>query len=114
VLLEASATIAPPLGGAFLVTDRAMSICAVSRGAEELLEITEVQAVHRHLTELLTPADTDVHNSGGLAFAISSAVEGAVPERRFTLRPANLFGVRLAARLASCGPRASALIVLDA
>jgi hypothetical protein len=90
-----------------------MSICAVSRSAEELLEITEVQAVHRHLTELLTPADTEAQNPGSLAFAISAAAGGVDDERRFTLRPANTFGVRLTARIAGCGPQPGALIVLD-
>ena len=113
VLLEASAGIAPVAGGAFLVADQTMSICAVSRGAEELLEVSEVQAVHRHLTELLTLADTDVEDRGSLAFAISSAVSGQPVDKRFTLRPVNLFGVRLPARIGSCGPRPGALVVLD-
>lgn len=112
VLLQASMTSAPEPGAAFLVADSAMSICAMSRSAEQLLEITEVQAVHRHLTELLTPADTEAQNSGSLAFAISAAAGGVPDERRFTLRPANMFGVRLTARIASCGPQAGALIVL--
>jgi hypothetical protein len=113
VMLDATAELAPTAGGAFLVVDRAMSICAVSRGAEDLLEVTEVQAVHRHLTELLTPADTEVQGRGSLAFAISSAVSGASGPRRFTLRPANLFGVRLPVLIGSCGPHPGALIVLD-
>jgi hypothetical protein len=113
VLLEASSSIAPARGGAFLVADQKMSICAVSRGAEELLETTEVQAVHRHLTELLTLADTDVDDRGSLAFAISSAVIGDPVEKPFTLRPVNLFGVRLRARIGGCGPPAAALVVLE-
>ena len=113
VLLEASAGIAPLAGGAFLVADQTMSICAVSRGAEELLEISEVQAVHRHLTALLTPADIDVDDRGSLAFAISCAVSGDPVDKRFTLRPVNLFGVRLRARIGSCGPSPGALVVLE-
>jgi hypothetical protein len=113
VLLEASPSIAPGDGAAFLVADQTMSICAVSRAAEELLEVTEVQAVHRHLTELLTLADTDVEDQGSLAFAISSAVSGYPVENRFMLRPVNLFGVRLRARIGSCGPSAGALVVLE-
>jgi PAS domain-containing protein len=112
VMLEASAEIAPAVDDAFLVVDRAMSILAVSRGAEALLETTEVQAVHRHLTELLHPPDTEAGNRSSLAFAISSAVSGSPIDKPFTLRPANLFGVRLGARIGSCGPRPGALVIL--
>jgi hypothetical protein len=113
VLLEADPELAPAPGAAFLVVDRAMSICAISESAEQLLETSEVQAVHRHLTELLTLADTEAQNRGSLAFAVSAAVGGATAIKRFTLRPANHFGVRLVARLGNCGPHPSALIVLD-
>lgn len=113
VMLEADSGLAPAAGGAFLVVDHAMSILAVSRGAEALLEVTEIHAVHRHLTELLHPADAEAQNRASLAFAVSSAVSGAEVPKGFTLRPANLFGVRLTARIGSCGPHPGALIVLD-
>jgi hypothetical protein len=113
VMLEADPGLAPAPGAAFLVVDRAMSICAISESAEQLLETSEVQAVHRHLTELLTLADTEAQDRGSLAFAVSAAVGGATEIKRFTLRPANQFGVRLVAHLGNCGPHPSALIVLD-
>src|ERR1700729_210642 len=37
LILEAATDIAPHAGDAFLVLDRALSVCAVSRGAERLL-----------------------------------------------------------------------------
>ena len=55
--LQASADAAPVAGGAFIVLDSAMAVCAVSRAAEDLLATSETGAVNRHVTQLIVPAD---------------------------------------------------------
>ena len=59
LILEAAEDVAPHAGDAFLVLDRVLSVCAVSRGAEHLLATSEPDAVNRHVTELLMPADAE-------------------------------------------------------
>ncbi|HEY5318468.1 MAG TPA: hypothetical protein VIJ20_10835, partial [Solirubrobacteraceae bacterium] len=59
LLLETAAATAPDAGGAFLVLDSSLSVCAVSRRAEKLLATTETDAVNHHVTELLVPADSE-------------------------------------------------------
>src|ERR1700742_2728778 len=57
LMLTAGADVAPAPGGAFVVIDSSMSVCAVSAAAERLLATHETEAVNRHLTELIVPAD---------------------------------------------------------
>ena len=47
VLLEAGSDVAPPNGGAFMVFDRSLSVCALSAGAERLLAARETEAVNQ-------------------------------------------------------------------
>jgi hypothetical protein len=110
VLLETRADCAPRPGDAFLVIDNSLSVCAVSAAAEKLLATQETDAVNRHITELLVPADTE---TGGetLAVAITWAARGDSGTRRVFARPAHTFGVRLSARIGSCGPPRAALLV---
>lgn len=113
LLLEADSSAAPREGDAFMVLDSALSICAVSSAAERLLATSEIDAVHRHLTELLLPADAEAQARENLAGAVTWAARGDNSGHTVTVRPANIFGVRLHARIASCGPPRAALIVLD-
>ena len=113
LLLEADSESAPREGDAFMVLDGALSICAVSSAAEKLLATREIDAVHRHLTELLVPADAEPQARENLAVAVTWAARGDNTSQTATVRPANIFGVRLRARIASCGPPRAALIVLD-
>lgn len=113
LLLEAVADEAPEAGGAFLVLDRSLSVCAVSRQAEKLLATTETEAVNRHVTELVVPADSESPSGSNLAAAVSAATRGADESRSVFVRPANLFGVRVRARIVHCGPRQAALLVFD-
>jgi hypothetical protein len=114
VLLEADANAAPPNGGAFMVLDRSLSVCAVSAAAERLLATLETEAVNRHITELLVPADAEASSPSNLAAAVTWAAAGDPTPRTVTVRPANVFGVRLTARVGSCSPPRAALLVFDA
>ena len=113
LLLEASNTTAPEKGGAFLVLDSSMSVCAVSSSAEQLLATRETEAVNRHVTEILTPADAEAQGPENLAVAITWAARGDDTRRSVTIRPTNVFGVRMTARIGSCGPPQAALLVFD-
>ncbi len=113
LILEAAETIAPSAGDAFLVLDRALSVCAVSRGAERLLATSEPDAVNRHISDLLTPADAEEAGGESLAVAVTWAARGDGPIRSTIVRPANTFGIRLSARIGGCGPPRAALLVLE-
>jgi hypothetical protein len=113
LILHTSPDAAPDEGGAFIVIDGSLSVCAVSQAAESLLAARETDAVNRHVTELLVPADAEAQSGQNLAVAVTWAARGEEGTRTVTLRPANTFGVRLKARISSCGPPRAALIVFD-
>jgi hypothetical protein len=113
LLLEASETTAPEQGSAFLVLDSSMSVCAVSAEAEGLLATSETEAVNRHLTEILASADAEARGPTNLAAAVTWAARGDDTVRTVTVRPTNVFGVRLTARIGTCGPPQAALLVFD-
>jgi hypothetical protein len=111
LLIEAAENVAPGVGDAFLVLDRALSVCAVSRGAERLLATSEPDVVNRHISDLLMPAEAEGAQS--LSVAVAWAARGDGGTRTTVVRPANTFGIRLTARIASCGPPRAALLVLE-
>jgi hypothetical protein len=113
LILESRADVAPHAGDAFLVLDHALAVCAVSRGAERLLATSEPDAVNRHVTDLLMPADAEEKKGESLSVAVAWAARGDTGVRSTVVRPANTFGIRLTARIASCGPPRAALVVLD-
>jgi hypothetical protein len=113
LMLVASANVAPSPGESFLVLDSSLSVCAVSKAAETLLATSETDAVNRHITELLVLADAEAQGLSNLAVAVSWAARGDEAPRKVFVRPTNTFGVRLAARIASCGPRRAALVVFE-
>jgi hypothetical protein len=113
VILRADATAAPVVGEAFMVVDNSLSVCAVSAEAEILLATRETDAVNRHVTELLVPADAEAQGPANLAVAVTWAARGDDGAQKVVVRPANTFGVRLTARIASCGPPTAALVVFD-
>jgi hypothetical protein len=113
LLLETSADLAPRRGGAFMVLDRWLSVAAVSAGAERLLATRETDAVNRHLTELLVPADAEAQGPSNLAAAVTWAASGDETARSVVVRPANVFGIRLKARITTCSPPRAALLVFD-
>lgn len=113
LILESRADVAPDAGGAFLVLDRSLAVCAVSRAAEQLLDTSEPDAVNRHVTDLLVPAGAEEAAGGNLSASVAWAARGGGAIRTAVVRPANTFGIRLTARIASCGPSPAALLVLD-
>ena len=113
LLLESAADVAPAPGEAFVVLDSSLSVCAVSAAAEKLLATQETDAVNRHVTELLVPADAESQGHENLAVAITWAARGDGGCRTAVVRPANTFGVRLTVRIAGCGPQRAALVVFE-
>lgn len=112
VLLETRQDVAPGPGEAFVVIDGALSIHAVSQGAERLLSTSEEMALGRPVTELLVPADAEALGPSSFAGAVLDVMANEEPAR-VVVRPWNTFGVRLRARIGSCGPPHAALVVLD-
>ena len=113
LILESRADVAPAAGDAFLVLDRSLAVCAVSHGAEHLLATSEPDAVNRHVTDLLMPAGAEDTGGHSLAMAVAWAARGDGGTRTTVVRPANAFGIRLTARIATCGPPRAALVVLE-
>jgi hypothetical protein len=113
LILESREDVAPHAGDPFLVLDQALSVCAVSGAAEKLLAISEPDAVNRHVTDLLMPADAEGSGGQSLSLAVAWAARGDGGSRTAVVRPANTFGIRLTARIGSCGPPRAALLVLE-
>jgi hypothetical protein len=59
------------------------------------------------------PANAESPEAENLALAVTWAARGNTPTRSVVVRPANTFGIRLTARIASCGPPRAALLVLE-
>lgn len=113
LLLEAREDAVPAAKDAFLVVDSSLSVQAMSREAQSLLGVSEEAAIDRPVAELLVPADAEAGRAG-FAAAIAQAAEGHDPDTaRNFVRPWNTFGVRLRARIATCGPPRAALVVLE-
>lgn len=113
LILESGADIAPRAGDAFLVLDRTLSVCAVSQAAERLLATSEPDAVNRHITNLLMPAEQEENGGESLSLAVAWSARGGGATRTAIVRPANTFGIRLTARIGACGPPRAALLVLE-
>jgi hypothetical protein len=112
VMLEAAADLAPTPGDAFMVVDSRMSVSALSRRCERLLEIVEPEAVGRHLNEFLAPADTDVPAAQSFYAQVLLAATGDAEPTTLAVRPAQEFGIRYWARVGACGPSRAALLLL--
>jgi PAS domain-containing protein len=114
LLLEAREDVVPSNKDAFLVVDSSLLVQAMSREAQSLLGVTEEAAIDKPVAELLVPADTEAQGRAGFAASIATAAEGIdVDPTRSFVRPWNTFGVRLRARIATCGPPRAALVVLE-
>jgi hypothetical protein len=114
LLLEAREDAIPSPRDAFLVIDSALLVQAMSREAQSLLGMTEEIAINRPVAELLVPADAETQGSTGFAAAIVQAADGDYAESTHKfVRPWNTFGVRMRARISTCGPPRAALIVLE-
>jgi hypothetical protein len=113
LLLECDENAAPDVGAAFIVIDSTLSVCAVSAAAERLLATPETDAVNRHVTELVVPADAEAQGAQNLAVAITWAARGDDTRRKVVVRPSNTFGIRIPARIATCGPPRAAIVVFE-
>jgi PAS domain-containing protein len=114
LLLETREDAVPDSRDAFLVVDSRLLVQAMSREAQTLLGLTEEAAIDKPVAELLVPADAESQARAGFAAVIAQAADGQDPDSaRAFVRPWNTFGVRLRAKVATCGPPRAALIVLD-
>lgn len=113
VLLTANADAAPALGDPFMVVDGSLCVCALSRVAEELLGVDETEAVNRHLSEFLVPADAEAASADNLMDLVINAASDSSDTRVAIVRPPQEFGIRFRARVAACGPPRAALLVLS-
>jgi hypothetical protein len=112
-MLTARRDLAPGPTDAFLVVDETLSVCAVSRVAEELLEVSEQQALHRHVMDFLVPAGAVSGPADDLLTVLGAAAAGHVDCRRVAVELAAGDGKRFSVRVGSCGPPPAAVVVLD-
>lgn len=115
LLLEAPEALAPRPKDAFVVVDKTLSIQGLSKRAEKLLGLREIDALDRHVTDLLVPADaeSDPTRPHALSALLVAAASGSDDVTEAVLRPPDEFGVRFAARIGPCGPAPGAVVVLD-
>jgi PAS domain-containing protein len=114
LLLEAREDAVPEGRDAFLVVDSSLLVQAMSQAAQSFLGMTEELAIDKPVAELLVPADAEAQGRTSFAEAIAQAADGQDPETaRSFVRPWNTFGVRMRARIATCGPPRAALVVLE-
>ena len=108
--------------------DSSLSVQAVSARAEVVLAVRELEAVNRHVSEVLFAADADADAGGdagagagagagaptivSLALAITRAAGGDQRVASLHVQPRHGFG-RLRARVAPCGPPMAALVALE-
>lgn len=86
----------------------------MSREAQSLLGIEEETAVNTPIADVLVPADAESQGRTGFAAAIAEAAQGnPLDSTQSFVRPWNTFGVRMRARIATCGPPRAALVVLE-
>jgi PAS domain-containing protein len=112
-MLETRQDIVPTHRDAFLVIDSSLLVQAMSWRAETLLGMSEDGAVNHPVMQLLVPADAEAGRPGRFAAALAEAADGADEPVTAVVRPWNTFGVRLRAKVASCGPPRAALVVLE-
>jgi hypothetical protein len=103
---------APSSHDPFLLVDGQLSICGVSRLAEQLLLTSETDVVNSHIGDLLVPADVEIGGPESLVNLIVHAARGPGETHHVVLRPAKEYGIRFWARIAPCGPPRAALVVL--
>ncbi len=113
MLLETRLESLPDPADSFLVIDSKLLVQAMSAPAERLLSVHEENAVDRPVAELLWPADAEAGRADLLVTAVAQAAVGADGEGYAYVRPWNTYGVRMRARIATCGPPRAALLVLE-
>ncbi|MEA2318329.1 MAG: hypothetical protein QOD44_2518 [Solirubrobacteraceae bacterium] len=112
LLIGAPPDLAPAPSDPFLLVDTTLSVCGMSVLAEDLLGVSETDAVNHHITEFLVPADAEVSGPGDLVNLLIHAARGEGEVHEVVLRPSAEFGIRHWARIGPCGPPRGALLVL--
>jgi hypothetical protein len=112
LLIGAPPALAPDPADPFVLVDGALSVCGISALAEDLLGVSETNAVNRHITGFLVPADAEISGPGDLVNLVIHAARGAGEVHEVVLRPTAEFGIRYWGRIGPCGPPRAALIVL--
>ena len=113
VLLSANADAAPGPNDPFMIVDGSLCVCAVSRVAEELLGTDETEAVNRHLSEFLVPADAEASGPENLMDLVINAASDTAEAHVPVVRPPDEFGIRFRVQVGACGPPRAALLVLS-
>jgi PAS domain-containing protein len=113
LLIAASPTVAPDRGQPFLLVDGTLTTSGLSREAEKLLGVSEADALHQRITDLLLPADCEAAGADSLIHTLVSAARGDALSAEMVVRPTREFGIRYWARIGSCGPPKGALVVLQ-
>ena len=113
LLIGAPPELAPAPSDPFLLVDSTLSVCGMSALAEELLQVSETDAVNRHVNELLVPADAEASGPGDLVNLLIHAARGEGEVHEVVVRPTSEFGIRYWARIGPCGPPRAALVVLS-
>lgn len=112
MLRETRSDAVPPTGAAFLIVDADLRVESLSRRAEMLLGERAAAVVDRPVARLLACADAEARGSGALIDVLRAVSTESEEVHSLFLRPAGAFGVRMAARIAACGPPRAALVVL--
>jgi hypothetical protein len=112
LLIGAPPDLAPRPSDPFMLVDSTLSVCGVSQLAEELMQVSETDAVNRHITEFLVPADAEASGPGDLVNRLVHAARGEGELHEVVVRPTDEFGIRYWARIGPCGPPRAALLVL--
>ena len=113
LLLEAPEALAPKARDAFITIDKSLAVQGLSKRAEKLLGLREIDALDKRVTDLLVPADAEAAGPHHLGALLVEAAGGVEEVSEMVVRPADEFGVRFAARIGPCGPTPGALVVLD-
>jgi hypothetical protein len=113
VLLTANADAAPGPADPFMIVDGSLCVCALSRTAEELLGVEETEAVNRHLSEFLVPADAEAAGADNLMDLVINAAGDISETHVAVVRPPAEFGIRFRVQVGACGPPRAALLVLS-
>jgi hypothetical protein len=112
LLVETRADAVPSRGDAFLIVNSGLRIQALSWPAATLLDVRVEEAIDRPVAGLLTAADAESRGPGELINVLHAASTQSDQLQSLFVRPLDAFGVRMAARIAPCGPPRAALVVL--
>jgi len=114
LLLHARPELAPGPGDAFVVCDADLRVCALSRGAEQLLGAFEPAVIHAPLGDLVAGVSRDIDGTSALPRLLRKAAAGQLGIERTIVSLAGLRDATWPARVGACGRPPAALLVIDA